>query len=85
MNEQRINNEITSRFVKIVSEDGLSKEMMKVAALRIAQDQGLDLIEVDCRGDMSICKIYDYNKKKYHEQKNMKNQKNMLLKQFKQQ
>lgn len=56
--------------VRLVGEDG---EMIGVVprdeALRRAEESGLDLVEVAANADPPVCKIIDYGKLKYENQK----------------
>jgi translation initiation factor IF-3 len=56
--------------VRLVKEDG---SMFGVApirdALRMAEEAGLDLVEISPNADPPVCKILDYGKFKYEEQK----------------
>ena len=38
-------------------------------AIRIAQDQGLDLVEISPNADPPVCKVVDYSKFKYEQKK----------------
>jgi translation initiation factor IF-3 len=66
----RINQEITSLKVRLVDERG---EMIGVVnrsdALARAVEAGLDLVEVAANADPPVCKILDFGKFKYEEQK----------------
>jgi translation initiation factor IF-3 len=66
----RINQEITSREVRLVGADG---EMIGVVgrqeALKRAAEAGLDLVEVSPNAAPPVCKILDYGKYKYELQK----------------
>jgi translation initiation factor IF-3 len=66
----RINQEITSLKVRLVDERG---EMIGVVsrsdALIRATEAGLDLVEVAANADPPVCKILDFGKFKYEEQK----------------
>jgi translation initiation factor IF-3 len=66
----RINQEITSLKVRLVDERG---EMVGVVsrsdALTRATEAGLDLVEVAANADPPVCKILDFGKFKYEEQK----------------
>jgi translation initiation factor IF-3 len=44
-------------------------------ALRIAQDQGLDLVEISPQADPPVCKIIDYNKFLYEKKRKEKEMK----------
>jgi translation initiation factor IF-3 len=66
----RINTEIASLKVRLVDERG---EMIGVVsrndAIARAMDAGLDLVEVSPNADPPVCKILDFGKFKYEEQK----------------
>jgi translation initiation factor IF-3 len=66
----RVNDEITSLQVRLVDENG---EMVGVTSLREALDRaaeaGLDLVEVAAAAVPPVCKILDFGKFKYEEQK----------------
>jgi translation initiation factor IF-3 len=66
----RINQEITSLNVRLVDERG---EMLGVVsrsdALAKAVQAGLDLVEIAATADPPVCKILDFGKFKYEEQK----------------
>ena len=42
------------------------------AALKIAQDQGLDLVEISPNAEPPVCKVIDYSKFKYEQKKKQK-------------
>ncbi|GAB5388349.1 MAG: translation initiation factor IF-3 [Alphaproteobacteria bacterium] len=66
----RVNNDITARKVRLVDADG---EMVGVVSIRDAVDTavkaGLDLVEVSPNADPPVCKVLDYGKYKYEQQK----------------
>ena len=66
----RVNQEINSPRVRLVDERG---EMVGVVnrndAIARAMEAGLDLVEVAANADPPVCKILDYGKFKYEEQK----------------
>ncbi|HYC85578.1 MAG TPA: translation initiation factor IF-3, partial [Chryseosolibacter sp.] len=41
-------------------------------AIRLAQDQGLDLVEISPNADPPVCKVVDYSKFKYEQKKKQK-------------
>lgn len=41
-------------------------------AIRMAEDQGLDLVEISPKADPPVCKIIDYSKFKYEQKKKQK-------------
>ncbi|MEW5729913.1 MAG: translation initiation factor IF-3 [Pseudomonadota bacterium] len=66
----RVNREIDVRSIRLVGADG---EMIGVVSLReglaMAEEAGLDLVEVSPNADPPVCKILDYGKFKYEAQK----------------
>lgn len=66
----RINEKIFARTVQVISSDGKNLGVMPTAAaLQMAIDDGLDLVEINANGDTPITKIMDYGKFKYEQQK----------------
>ncbi|MGX6648905.1 translation initiation factor IF-3 [Maricaulaceae bacterium MS644] len=66
----RINREIRTLKVLLIDADGEKQgEMPLDAALEAAQEAGLDLVEVSPNANPPVCKIVDYGKLKYQEQK----------------
>ena len=49
-------------------------------AIKMAQDQGLDLVEISPNADPPVCKIVDYSKFKYEQKKKQKEIKAKALK-----
>lgn len=66
----RVNREIDVRNIRLVGPEG---EMIGVVSLRegltMAEEAGLDLVEVSPNADPPVCKILDYGKFKYEAQK----------------
>ena len=66
----RINQEIQAQSVRLIDEKG---EMIGVVsrsdALKLAQNAGLDLVEVSPNAEPPVCKILDFGKYKYELQK----------------
>lgn len=66
----RVNGEITSSKIRLVDENG---EMIGVVTrfegMQMAQKAGLDLVEVSPNAEPPVCKILDYGKYKYEQQK----------------
>lgn len=52
-------------------------------ALRLAQDAGLDLVEMSTKEGLPLCKILDYGKFKYEQAKSKKPQPKILTKEIK--
>ena len=66
----RINGDITVDSVRLVDENGEMKGVVSLRdAIRMAEDAGLDLVEVSPNADPPVCKILDYGKFKYEQQK----------------
>ncbi len=67
---QRVNEKIDLPTVRLVGRDG---EMIGIVSieegLRLADEAGLDLVEVSPNADPPVCKILDYGKFKYVSQK----------------
>ncbi|HAQ36705.1 MAG: translation initiation factor IF-3 [Maricaulis sp.] len=84
----RINQDIRSARVLLIDEHGEKQGVMPVeAALEAAQEASLDLVEVSPNADPPVCKILDYGKLKYQEQKKKtearKKQKTVEIKEIK--
>jgi len=66
----RINEEISVLRVRLVDErGGMVGVVGRSEALAMAVDAGLDLVEIAPGADPPVCKILDYGKFKYEEQK----------------
>jgi translation initiation factor IF-3 len=66
----RINEDIKSPRVLLIDENGEKQgDMPTVAALEAAREAGLDLVEVSPNADPPVCKILDYGKLRFLEQK----------------
>ena len=66
----KINNFISSEEVRVILDDGEQLGVMKKnEAIDIAKGRGLDLVEIAPNNKPPVCKIVDYGKFKYQEQK----------------
>ncbi|MBY0291867.1 MAG: translation initiation factor IF-3 [Alphaproteobacteria bacterium] len=66
----RVNEKITSSKVRLVDENGeMVGVLFQKEALEKAYKAGLDLVEVSPNADPPVCKILDYGKYKFEEQK----------------
>lgn len=66
----RVNREIRAAQVRVIDDEGEMVGVMTVPeALRIAEDKGLDLIEIAPTATPPTCKIMDYGKYKYENKK----------------
>lgn len=84
----RINREIKAKEVRLINYNGENAGVVSLAeALKIAQEVGLDLIEISPQVTPPVCKILDYGKYKYEMQKKKneakKNQKVVSVKELK--
>lgn len=69
----RINEEITSRTCRLIGVDGSQMGLFGVRdALRIAGEQGLDLVEIAPNAEPPVCKVLDYKKYKYEQDRKAK-------------
>ncbi len=84
----RINNEIKVKEVRLIDENGENRGIVSISeALRIADNAGLDLIEISPQATPPVCKVLDFGKYKYEVQKRKneakKNQKVVNIKELK--
>ena len=69
----RINESITASEVRVISSTGKQLGILSIReALNQAEDEGFDLIEISPNARPPVCKIIDYGKLKYKEQKSKK-------------
>jgi translation initiation factor IF-3 len=67
----RINERIRVPQVRVVDADGNQLGVMVTQeALKLAHEQGMDLIEISPKANPPVCKIIDYGKYKYEIKKN---------------
>ena len=69
----RTNEQITASEVRVISSTGAQLGIISIReALIHAEDEGYDLVEVSPDAKPPVCKIIDYGKLKYREQKSKK-------------
>ena len=73
--EHRTNNMIRVPNVRLVGENVTVGVYPTTEALKMAQDQALDLVEISPNADPPVCKIIDYNKFLYDKKKKDKEMK----------
>jgi translation initiation factor IF-3 len=73
--EHRINHFIRVPQVRLVGDNVEVGVYSTNEALKIAQEQGLDLVEISPNADPPVCKIIDYNKFLYDKKKKEKEMK----------
>lgn len=66
----RINSNITARQVRLISDSGEQLGVLITSkAIEMAEESGLDLVEVAPNAEPPVCRLMDYGKFKYREQK----------------
>ncbi|WP_459910811.1 translation initiation factor IF-3 [Desulfotomaculum defluvii] len=71
--EQRINEEIRAREVRVVDAENNQLGIMPLKeALRLAEEKQLDLVEVAAQAKPPVCRIMDFGKFKYEQSKREK-------------
>jgi len=66
----RINEKIISPQVRVIGADGKQLGVLSIReALNAADDAGYDLVEISPEANPPVCKIIDYGKLKYQQQK----------------
>ena len=69
----RTNEQITASEVRVISSTGEQLGIISIReALNHAEDEGYDLVEVSPDAKPPVCKIIDYGKLKYRDQKSKK-------------
>jgi len=67
---QRVNNRIRAREVLLIDEDGTRVGVVSLReALALAEERGLDLVEVAPNAVPPVCRILDYGKFRYEQTK----------------
>ena len=86
----RINEQIRVREVRLIDDKGGQKGIVPtIEALKMAKEQELDLVEVAPQANPPVCKILDYGKYRFEQEKKLrdskKNQKQLKLKEIRMQ
>ena len=69
----RVNGQIRVREVRLIDEHGDQRGILPtLTALRLAEDVGLDLVEVAPQSNPPVCKILDYGKYRFEMDKKMR-------------
>ncbi len=68
----RINNKITSREVRLVIEGEEPQVLATADAIKLAEEQELDLVEISPNAVPPVCKILDYKKFLYNQKRKSK-------------
>lgn len=65
-----MNDRIRAREIRVIDEEGAQLGVMQpFEALKLARERGLDLVEISPTADPPVCKITDYGKYLYQENK----------------
>ena len=78
-NQYRVNEQIHIREVRVVSDEG-SEVMPTRKALDLARQQGVDLVEISPNAQPPVCRLIDYSKFLYQQQKRQKEMKQKQVK-----
>ena len=71
--ELRINRQIRAREVFVIDDQNQKKGIMNFFdALALAEEAGLDLVEISPNAEPPVCKIVDYGKFRYEQEKKLK-------------
>ncbi|MEF9924669.1 MAG: translation initiation factor IF-3 [Muribaculaceae bacterium] len=70
-----INERIKAKEVRLVGENVVLGVYSISEAIKIADDQGLDLIEITPNAEPPVCRVLDYQKFLYQQRKKLKEQK----------
>lgn len=70
--QHRINGKITAREIRLVVEGEEPKVMNVYDAIKIAEEQELDLVEISPNAVPPVCKIMDYRKFLYNQKRKQK-------------
>ena len=86
--KHRVNRDITAPQVRLVDQEGEQRGVMPVdEALKVAEEAELDLVEIAPQAEPPVCRIMDYGKFRFEEQKKRqsarKKQKQIQVKEIK--
>jgi len=70
--QHKINNGISAREIRLVLEGEEPKVMPTSEALRLAEEQEMDLVEISPNAVPPVCKIMDYRKFLYNQKRKQK-------------
>lgn len=71
-NNYRINEQIRSREVRLVGDDVESTVMPTHKAIQMAEQKGVDLVEISPNAQPPVCRLIDYSKFLYQQKKRQK-------------
>lgn len=79
-NNYRINEQIRSREVRLVGDDVESTVMSTHKAIQLAEQKGVDLVEISPNAQPPVCRLIDYSKFLYQQKKRQKELKTKQVK-----
>lgn len=71
-NQYRVNEQIRVREVRIVGDDVESVVMPTFKAIQLAEQKGVDLVEISPNAQPPVCRLIDYSKFLYQQKKKQK-------------
>lgn len=71
-NNYRINEQIRSREIRLVGDDVESTVMPTHKAIQLAEQKGVDLVEISPNAQPPVCRLIDYSKFLYQQKKRQK-------------
>ena len=86
----RVHEQIRVREVRLIDDEGIQKGIVPtLEALKLAKERDLDLVEVSPNANPPVCKILDFGKYRFEQEKKLrdskKNQKVLKLKEIRMQ
>ena len=76
----RVNEQIREKEIRLIGENGENLGIVSIeTALAQAKDRRLDLVEIASATKPSVCKIIDYGKHQYRQEKRQRKQKRQTL------
>ncbi|MEZ5541017.1 MAG: translation initiation factor IF-3 [Pseudomonadota bacterium] len=74
-NHHRINEKILAPEIRVIGQDGQQVGVMSVdAAMSLASEANLDLVEISPNAEPPVCRIMDYGKFRFEENKKLQTQ-----------
>ncbi len=70
--QHKLNDKIYARQIRLVIDGEEPQVIATITALAMAEEQGLDLVEISPKADPPVCKIMDYRKFLYNQKKKQK-------------
>jgi translation initiation factor IF-3 len=70
--QHKINGKITSREIRLVVEGAEPQVMSTYDAIKLAEEQEMDLVEISPNAVPPVCKIMDYRKFLYNQKRKQK-------------